>query len=42
MNPYFNYVIAQERAAELMRSAKQGRLARVTREWSSQSTRDPV
>jgi hypothetical protein len=28
MNPYFNYVIAQERAAELMRSAKQGRLAR--------------
>ena len=31
MNPYLNYLIAQERTADLMRSAEQGRLARHAR-----------
>ena len=31
MNPYLNYHIAQERTADLMRSAEQGRLARHAR-----------
>jgi hypothetical protein len=31
MNPHLNYLIAQERTADLMRSSEQGRLARHAR-----------